>query len=155
MQSIFNFDGENFIVNVHPDGYIDIRLSTGQTAGFEAALWRAARAKYGVAPLVSETDRLIEMVGCYDCTGTGKTSAHLGVIDPSDWDDEELAFYMSGGYDKPCASCHGTGRQTVHLEHFDAEDDGNDSKETCMCFDCRADEAAFEREWAAERRMGA
>ena len=154
MQRIFSFDGENFIVNIHNDGYIDIRLATGQTAGFEPALWAKAREQYGVAPLVSDSDRLIEQIGCYDCTGTGRTSAYLGVVDPSEWEDEDFSRYLSGGYDKPCSSCHGSGRQTVHLEPFEV-DDGNDSKETCMCFECKADEAAYERGWAFERRMGA
>ena len=47
---------------------------------------------------------------CPECDGDGKTSAHLGVVNREDWDEDEFQFYMEGGYDRPCSFCGGSGK---------------------------------------------
>lgn len=57
---------------------------------------------------------------CDTCKGHGGHSRRLGVIDHetwSEWDDDERAFYMGGGYDATCDRCRGTGKvQEVNME---------------------------------------
>jgi hypothetical protein len=47
---------------------------------------------------------------CCNCNGEGCHSKKLGVIDPSDWDNDSLDDYMNGGYDSICELCDGTGK---------------------------------------------
>lgn len=50
---------------------------------------------------------------CSVCRGDGGHSRRLGVIDSetmNDWDDDEIEFYFSGGYDETCESCNGSGK---------------------------------------------
>ena len=54
---------------------------------------------------------------CGSCDGHGKSSAYLGAITEADrerdWDEDEFAEYMRGGYDRPCDECNGTGKVKV------------------------------------------
>ena len=82
------------------------------------------------------------------CLGDGATSAHLGVIDHDDWDDDELRAYLNGAYDRSCDACRGSGKvkgldydlltpdQRVVVEDQDDQD------------------ANYQAEMASERRMG-
>jgi hypothetical protein len=50
---------------------------------------------------------------CNVCRGNGGHSRRLGVISQEiidDWDDEDLDYYMSGGYDQTCERCDGSGK---------------------------------------------
>lgn len=50
---------------------------------------------------------------CDTCNGHGGHSRRLGLIDAeawNDWDDDQRAFYMGGGYNAPCERCNGSGK---------------------------------------------
>jgi DnaJ-class molecular chaperone len=49
---------------------------------------------------------------CPTCSGEGKHSIALGVINRDEWDFEELDSYMAGGYDSRCKTCQGSGKIT-------------------------------------------
>ena len=51
-----------------------------------------------------------EWVICDVCRGNGGHSRRLGVIDPSDWDEETLGWYREGVYNQPCERCDGSGK---------------------------------------------
>ena len=50
---------------------------------------------------------------CCNCDGNGKHSRHLGCYTQEDLDemsDDEIEYYMNGGYDVTCSVCRGTGK---------------------------------------------
>lgn len=50
---------------------------------------------------------------CGSCRGEGGHSRRLGVISAetwNDWEDEDRAFYMGGGYNITCEGCGGSGK---------------------------------------------
>lgn len=47
---------------------------------------------------------------CPTCSGEGKHSRALGVVNPDDFSPDEWEDYLSGGYDQPCSTCEGTGK---------------------------------------------
>lgn len=47
---------------------------------------------------------------CPHCRGEGQTSAHLGEVDPDDFDADDFQDYLAGGYDAPCGACGGSGK---------------------------------------------
>lgn len=58
---------------------------------------------------------------CGECTGEGKSSAHLGAISSEqwqeEWDYEEREAYLAGQYDRICAECKGSGKVREISEH--------------------------------------
>jgi hypothetical protein len=46
---------------------------------------------------------------CEGCNGEG-TRDTLGVINPHEWDEDELQGYFAGQYDKVCDVCEGSGK---------------------------------------------
>lgn len=46
---------------------------------------------------------------CDACGGEGHRDT-LGVINPEEWDEDELENYFAGGYDKSCDVCGGSGK---------------------------------------------
>lgn len=50
---------------------------------------------------------------CECCSGDGTHALHGIVIDPSEWDYEEMDDYMSGRYDTACGECNSTGKLKV------------------------------------------
>ena len=56
---------------------------------------------------------------CPTCSGDGKHSIALGVINRDEWDDEELSDYFAGNYDSICETCQGSGKVTAaQLENY-------------------------------------
>lgn len=47
---------------------------------------------------------------CPLCSGDGSTSAHMGIVDREDWDEEDFQAYLDGKYDQPCSVCKGSGK---------------------------------------------
>jgi len=92
---------------------------------------------------------------CYVCNGEGKESAYLGAITQEDrdrdWDHDDFAHYMSGGYDRPCAACRSTGKVLeVDWETFEEQ-----NPEACKAYQQYLEyEACYEQECRMERMMG-
>jgi hypothetical protein len=73
------------------------------------AAWESARA-VGEVP----DERLpLRWEICPTCRGEGHHARRLGVIDPSDWEWDELDDYRRGVYDEQCDRCHGTGKHRI------------------------------------------
>ena len=86
---------------------------------------------------------------CTTCEGEGKSSAYLGVIQPEDWDPEELEDYMRGVYDRRCEDCKGEGKTLeVDLDRMPTE--LRTAYEAYL-----EEEYQYRRICEAERRMGA
>lgn len=85
---------------------------------------------------------------CAMCHGNGATSAHLGVINHDEWDDDEFRAYVNGAYDKTCEECKGAGKVKVldydRLTPEQAEDCNNQDNQ----------ESENRAEMESERRMG-
>jgi hypothetical protein len=47
---------------------------------------------------------------CDECDGDGHVNM-MGVINPEEWDDDELDGYFAGRYDKACPACGGSGKR--------------------------------------------
>lgn len=47
---------------------------------------------------------------CAHCGGEGRTSAHLGEVNPDDFDDEGWQGYVDGAHDRACVPCKGSGK---------------------------------------------
>lgn len=47
---------------------------------------------------------------CPTCSGDGKHSRSLGVVNPNDFSPDEWDDYMRGGYDSTCGTCNGEGK---------------------------------------------
>lgn len=47
---------------------------------------------------------------CPTCRGDGSHARALGVINPDEWSDDEMADYMAGALDDICESCEGSGK---------------------------------------------
>lgn len=50
---------------------------------------------------------------CDTCSGDGGHSNRMGVINPDEWDYEELDGYFNGRYDVTCERCNGAGKVRV------------------------------------------
>jgi RecJ-like exonuclease len=91
---------------------------------------------------------------CEECQGEGHHARHIDSngITGSEWaeyDDEERATYMSGGYDRVCGCCDGSGKVRVVDEH------ALDPKTKKLWLEhCKAEEE-YNAMAAAERRCGA
>lgn len=59
---------------------------------------------------------------CDCCQGNGTHALRGFVIDPSEWESEEMDDYMNGAYDTACGECNGTGKlKVVEWENVDPE----------------------------------
>jgi hypothetical protein len=84
---------------------------------------------------------------CDDCRGEGRHSAHLGVIDRSDWGDDEFEDYLRGAYDRACG-CDGGRVKVPNLDRLDAATRARVEEHW-------DDEAHIDAIAESERRMGA
>lgn len=70
---------------------------------------------------MGEPERLGPWIICPTCSGEGKSSRHLGVVNPDDFSDDDWDYYLAGGYDVQCHVCSGTGKvrdsPEVWLQH--------------------------------------
>lgn len=64
---------------------------------------------------------------CWTCNGDGGHSRRLGAITSEDWhdnwDEDERADYMRGGYDETCQTCKGSGKVREGDERADRAHD--------------------------------
>lgn len=84
---------------------------------------------------------------CARCEGHGKSSAYLGVIRQEEWDQDEVADYFAGKYDRSCDLCKGSGKLWIDTGPCIA---GVEDDEVCPCNDCQI---ARDREDYNDRRM--
>jgi hypothetical protein len=92
---------------------------------------------------------------CDGCEGKGKSSRYLGAIsaeDRDDWGEDTFAAYMRGAFDRPCGDCRGQG-WTIEVD-FKALREA-DAAVADAYEDHLADDAAYDRSCAYERRWGA
>lgn len=54
------------------------------------------------------TEQKAPWIICEECSGEGTVNM-LGVINPEEWDEDELEGYFAGQYDKQCPTCKGRG----------------------------------------------
>jgi len=95
-----------------------------------------------------------EFVVCWQCRGSGKSSAYLGAFTQSDMaeDPEFFEDYMAGCYDRTCDACGGLRViEQIDIERFEFEQPEVYALWTEAC----DEEAAYQRMCEAERRMGA
>lgn len=89
---------------------------------------------------------------CGTCSGNGKHSQHLGAYSQEEFDEafdpEEAERYFRGDYDTRCDECDGTGKVQVVDESALSPEERIAFRKAC------ADDRAYERECAMERRMG-
>ena len=92
---------------------------------------------------------------CTDCYGEGTrdnpafSDGISGEEWANEWDHEEREAYLSGAYDVRCDSCEGTGKVREPVLSALSPEDRQAYEEHLD------NEAYYERERAAERRMGA
>ena len=136
------------IVTLFSSNVIRVEDAEGGACGVEE--YTAVRNALGLLPLLDEEGYRVESVPCWACDGAGKHSQHLGVISPSEWDEEDLQHYFAGGYDRNCRRCWGQGTLIVHVQCQKQVQDGDCR---CRCEQCRSDELSYEREQRAVYRM--
>ena len=102
-------------------------------------------------PLLDEDGFRIEVTPCCECDGQGRHAQHLGVISPSEWDDEDLQHYFDGHYDRTCNRCHGQGTVNTHVQCILECEELGESR--CRCEDCTHATLVDEREARAVYRM--
>lgn len=56
---------------------------------------------------------------CPLCKGDEHSSAHLGIVNQEDWNEEDFEAYLEGKYDQPCEVCKGTGKVREDYEQKD------------------------------------
>jgi len=89
---------------------------------------------------------------CDTCSGDGHHCQHLGAITESEfsqWDQDEVGSYFSGGYDKTCEECKGKGK--VLAFNLDAIS----SEMQKLIFEAEEEDRRDRMERESERRMGA
>ncbi len=88
---------------------------------------------------------------CDTCEGEGKHCQHLGAITQSEfsqWDQEEINSYFSGGYDKQCDDCKGLGKVLAY------DWDAIDPEIVKKIEEQQEEDRRYQRERESERRMG-
>ena len=140
--------GGKYIVSFFADNVIRVEDEHGCMVGMQS--YTEVRNALELLPLLDEDGFRIEVVPCPDCNGEGKHSQHLGVINPEDWDDEDLDHYFAGHYDRTCRRCKGGGTLDVHVQCI-LEVEDRDSR--CACEGCIAEVVRDEREARAVYRM--
>jgi RecJ-like exonuclease len=92
---------------------------------------------------------------CGLCEGRGTSCAHVecdgGGFTSSEWAEQDEEFredYLAGRYDRPCPSCKGLRVVSV------IDEDRCDAGLLAAYREEQEDEAAYQAECAAERRMG-
>lgn len=86
---------------------------------------------------------------CSQCEGEGRSSAYLGVIDPNEWEPDELDEYMQGRYDRTCETCKGERVVAV------VDEDRLTPDQLVLWHEWERSEAEYRAICEAERRMGA
>lgn len=112
-----------------------------------------------------DTEETFTVPGVYEvcghCSGTGRSSAHLGSFTQEEWDQESHEFredYLNGVYDRECPQCQGKRvvavmdeRAARHLAKYSEEA----ARALRLFLERVQDESEYEAMCASERRMGA
>lgn len=96
-------------------------------------------------------------VVCGHCSGSGRSSAHLGSFTADEWAQESVEFredYLNGLYDQVCPECGGKRVVAIPIPMEDLASEKDREKLRLFEAECR-ERAEYEAMCAAERRMGA
>ena len=96
---------------------------------------------------ITKTPIPFEWEICDVCRGGGSHSNRLGVINPDDWNSDDLNDYFAGRYDVSCERCNGTGKIRVIAVDLLPEDVQQFIGEYRDCYSETLAERRFEMMW--------